>query len=257
MPNEYLYGRRAVVEALKAGRRNIRRLILAQGAEKNEPFTAAINLAKERGLWVEAVRREQIDGWTRNSNHQGIALEVGAYRYVEVEDILAVAAERAEPPFVLLLDLLQDVQNVGTLLRTAEAVGVHGVVIQERRSAEVTPAVVNASSGAVEHLRVAQVTNLVKVMEKLKAADVWLAGLDLGDDATRFDKANLRGGLGLVVGSEGAGLRRLVRETCDFIISLPMRGSVASLNAATAGSVALYKAWEARGFIQSEGSHSD
>jgi 23S rRNA (guanosine2251-2'-O)-methyltransferase len=246
MANEYLYGRRAVVEALAAGRRNIRRLIVSQSAEQNETLSAAINLAKERGLWVEAVKREQIDGWTRSVNHQGIALEVGPYPYVDVEDILALAAERGEPPFVLLLDLLQDVQNVGTLLRTAEAVGVHGVVIQERRSAEVTPAVVNASSGAVEHLRVAQVTNLVQAMGKLKAADVWLAGLDLGEDATRYDQANLRGALGLVVGSEGSGLRRLVRETCDFIICLPMRGHVASLNAATAGSVALYKAWEAR-----------
>jgi 23S rRNA (guanosine2251-2'-O)-methyltransferase len=247
MANEFLYGRRAVVEALRAGRRNIRRLVVAQGADQNETLSAAVNLAKERGVWIEAVRREQLDGWTRNSNHQGIALEVSAYRYVDVEDVLKVAADRGEPPFVLLLDLLQDVQNVGTLLRTAEAVGVHGIVIQERRSAEVTPAVVNASSGAVEHLRVARVTNLVQAMQKLKAADVWLAGLDLGEDSTRYDKANLKGSLGLVVGSEGTGLRRLVRETCDFIIYLPMRGSVASLNAATAGSVMLYKAWEARG----------
>lgn len=247
MPSEYLYGRRAVVEALRAGRRTFRRLIVAQNADKNETLVSAVALAKERGLWVEAVRRDDLDGRTRSANHQGIALEAGPYPYVEVDDILALAAQRAEPPFVLLLDLLQDVQNVGTLLRTAEAVGVHGVVLQERRSAEVTPAVVNASSGAVEHLRVAQVTNLVKAMEQLKAADVWLAGLDLGEDAIRFDQANLRGSLGLVVGSEGSGLRRLVRETCDFIICLPMRGQIASLNAATAGSVALYKAWEARG----------
>ncbi len=250
MKTEYLYGRRAVVEALRANRREVRRLIVAQNADKNETLAEAIRLAKERGLWVEAVSRDRLDALTREANHQGAALEVGGYPYVEIEDILARAAERGEPPLVLLLDLLQDVQNVGTLLRTAEAVGVSGVIMQERRSAEITPAVVNASSGAVEHLRVAQVTNLVQAMHRLKEADVWLAGLDLGADATRYDQANLRGALGLVVGSEGAGLRRLVRETCDFIICLPMRGQVASLNAATAGSVALYKAWEARGISE-------
>ncbi len=248
MATDYLYGRRAVAEALRAGRRDIRRLVVAQGAEKNESLDAAMELARKRGLWVEAVRREKLDGWTRNANHQGVVLETGAYPYVEIDDVLEEASRRGEPPLILLLDLLQDVQNVGTLLRVAEAVGVHGVILQERRAAEVTPAVVNASSGAVEHLKVAQVTNLVQAMKTLKQADVWLAGLDLGEDATRYDQANLRGALGLVVGSEGKGLRRLVRETCDFIITLPMRGQVASLNAATAGSVALYKVWEARGF---------
>jgi len=248
MATEYLYGRRAVVEALRAKRRNIRRLIVAQTVDKNETLEAAMSLARENGILAEAGKRERLDGWTRNANHQGIVLEVGAYPYVEIADILEEASRRNEPPFILLLDLLQDVQNVGALLRVAEAVGAHGVILQERRAAEITPAVVNASSGAVEHLRVAQVTNLVQAMKTLKQADVWLAGLDLGEDATRYDQANLRGALGLVVGSEGKGLRRLVRETCDFIISLPMRGQVASLNAATAGSIALYKAWEARGF---------
>lgn len=250
MATEYLYGRRAVVETLRAKRRHIRRLNVAQGAEKNETLEEAMTLGREMGVLVEAVKRERLDGLTRQANHQGVVLEVGAYPYVEIIDILDEAVRLEEPPFILLLDLLQDVQNVGALLRVAEAVGAHGVILQERRAAEITPAVVNASSGAVEHLRVAQVTNLVQAMKTLKEADVWLAGLDLGEDATRYDQANLRGALGLVVGSEGKGLRRLVRETCDFVISLPMRGHVASLNAATAGSIALYKVWEARGFPQ-------
>jgi len=248
MATEYVYGRRSIVETLRANRRNIRRLFVAQGAENNETLGEATALAREKGILVEVGKRERLDGWTRNANHQGVVLEVGAYPYVEIADILDEASRRSEPPFILLLDLLQDVQNVGALLRVAEAVGAHGVILQERRAAEITPAVVNASSGAVEHLRVAQVTNLVQAMKTLKETDVWLAGLDLGEDATRYDQANLRGALGLVVGSEGKGLRRLVRETCDFVISLPMRGQVASLNAATAGSIALYKAWEARGF---------
>jgi 23S rRNA (guanosine2251-2'-O)-methyltransferase len=205
-------------------------------------------LVRTRSLRVEKARRDALDGMTHGANHQGIALEAGMYPYVALPDILGCARERNEPPLILLLDLLQDVHNVGTLLRAAEAVGVHGVVLQERRGAEVTPAVVNASSGASEHLNITQVTNLVQAMKTLKQADVWLAGLDVGEDATRYDQANLRGALGLVVGSEGQGLRRLVRETCDFIVCLPMRGQIASLNAATAGSIALYKAWEARGF---------
>jgi 23S rRNA (guanosine2251-2'-O)-methyltransferase len=165
-----------------------------------------------------------------------------------VDEALALGDQRGEPPFLLLLDLLQDVQNVGALLRVAEAVGMHGIILQERRAAAITPAVVRASSGAVEHLLIAQVTNLVQTMRKLKEAEIWLAGLDMGEGTLRYDQADLRGPLGLVVGNEGEGLRRLVRETCDFTIRLPMRGQIASLNAATAGSVVLYAAWQARGF---------
>ena len=148
---------------------------------------------------------------------------------------------------MLVLDLLQDPQNAGSLLRAAEAAGAHGALVQERRSVEITPAVVNASAGAVEHLLVARETNLARAMEKLKARGLWLAGLDAAE-GERIDRANLAGPLGLVVGSEGEGLRRLVRSKCDVLVRLPMRGQVASLNAATAGAVALYYAWQARGF---------
>jgi 23S rRNA (guanosine2251-2'-O)-methyltransferase len=246
MATEFLYGRRAVVEALQSGRRSIRRLLIAQGAEDNEALHQARDLANQSSIRIETVQRNRLDGLSRTSHHQGLVVEAGAYPYVPVEEMLALAQQRGEPPFLLLLDLLQDVQNVGTLMRTAEAVGIHGVILQDRRAAEVTPAVVNTSSGAVEHLLVARVTNLVQTMSALKKADIWLAGLDLGDDATRYDQANLKGALGLVVGSEGKGLRRLVRETCDFIIFLPMLGHITSLNAATAGSVVLFKAREVR-----------
>ena len=149
---------------------------------------------------------------------------------------------------ILLLDLLKDPQNVGVLLRVADSVGVHGVVIQERRSVSVTPSVVNASSGAVEYLQVAQVTNLVNVMKDLKEQDVWMVGLEAGKDIPPLDKTDLNMALGLVLGSEGEGMRRLVRDTCDLVLCLPMRGSVASLNVATAGAIALYSAWQARGW---------
>ncbi|MBN1428973.1 MAG: 23S rRNA (guanosine(2251)-2'-O)-methyltransferase RlmB [Anaerolineae bacterium] len=250
MKTEILYGRRAVTETIRAGRRKIHRLVLSEKIDETESVQRIISQARRCGLEVKSARHDWLDAQTRGANHQGFLLECGPYQYVELQDILDVASDRGEPPLLLLLDLLQDVQNVGTLLRTAEAVGVHGVILQERRAAGITPAVVNASSGAVEHLRIAQVTNLVQSMKTLKQIDVWLAGLDVGKDAVRYDQSNLRGALGLVVGSEGEGLRRLVRETCDFIIGLPMRGQIDSLNAAVAGSVALYAAWQARGFDQ-------
>lgn len=245
---EYLYGRRPVYEALVAQQRDLRRLIVAEGAEQSGTLEEVVAVAEARGVRVETQPRRWLDAQARGANHQGVLLEASDYPYAGLEDVLDRAARRGEPPFVLLLDLIQDVHNAGTLLRTAEAVGVHGVVIQERRAAGVTPAVVSASSGAVEHLAVAQVTNLVRAMQALKEHDVWLAGLDLGEEAIRYDLAALSGGLGLVVGSEGEGLRRLVRETCDYLIYLPMRGHIASLNAAMAGSIALYAAWQARGF---------
>lgn len=245
---DYLYGRRAVLESLRAGRRRITRLLLEEKSIGTPAFKLHQAAAAQLGIPVEAASRAALDSKTKNANHQGAVLEAGPYPYAELEDVLALAADRGEPPFILLLDLLQDVQNVGTLLRTAEAVGVHGVIMQERRAAEVTPAVVSASSGAVEHLRVAQVTNLVQAMQALKQAGVWLAGLDAAPEAVRIDQADLKGPLGLVVGSEGEGLRRLVGETCDYLIALPMRGQIESLNAAVAGSVALYAAWQARGY---------
>lgn len=236
------------MEALRAKRRNIKRVIFAGPPDESQPLAEIAQLARKNSVRVETQRRQWLDEQTGSANHQGVVAEAGEYPYVALEDIMAAANQKGEAPLILLLDLIQDVQNVGTLIRTAEAVGVHGLVIQERRAAEVTPAVVSASSGAVEHLRIAQVTNLVNAMKTLKEHDVWIAGLDTGEDSVRYDKANLKGGLGLVVGSEGSGLRRLVRENCDFIISLPMRGQVESLNASIAGSIALYAAWQARGF---------
>jgi len=248
MAHEFLYGRRPVLESLRAGRRPFRRLVLAEGSANSEILAEIVRQAQARGIPAESMPRRWLDDHTRGANHQGVVLEAGAYPYVEVEDMLGLAVERREPPLLLLLDLLQDVQNVGTLLRSAEAVGAHGAILQERRAAEITPAVVSASSGAIEHLMVAQVTNLVQAIEALKKADVWIAGLDMGKDSVRYDQASLRGSLAVVVGGEGPGLRRLVRERCDFLIHLPMRGQVESLNAAVAGSIALYAAWQARGF---------
>lgn len=242
---EALYGRNAVYESLRAGRRRFFRLLLADTVQAAEAVNDILALARAANVPVEQVPRRHLDG-LGDVNHQGVALEASEYPYVEVGEILAAAQQRDEPPFLLLLDLVQDPQNLGSLLRTAEAVDIHGVVIQQRRAAGVTPAVVHTSVGAVEHLRVAQVTNLSRTIEGLKARGVWVAGLEAVRGARRYDRADLKGPLALVVGSEGKGLRRLVREQCDFLVQIPMRGKVTSLNVAVAGSVVLYEAWRQR-----------
>jgi 23S rRNA (guanosine2251-2'-O)-methyltransferase len=183
-----------------------------------------------------------------DGSHQGVVLEVGPYPYSSVEEILETAVTRGERPFILLLDLIHGPQNIGTLLRTAEICGVHGVVVQDRRAPEITPSVVIYSAGAAEHLLVAQVTNLVETMRQLQRQNIWLVGLELDPQAQRLGQVDLDMPLGIVVGHEGSGLRRLVRESCDILLQLPMRGHVESLNAAVAGSVLLYAAWQARGF---------
>jgi 23S rRNA (guanosine2251-2'-O)-methyltransferase len=245
---EFIYGHWAVMEALRAGRRSIEQLLVTETVEAKGLVAEILATAAEKGVPVHRVPRRIIDDLAQGANHQNMALRVGGYPYADLEDVLDLAKQRSEKPFILILDLLKDPQNVGSLLRVADAVGVHGVVIQERRGVAVTPGVVNASSGAVEHLKIVQVTNLVNAMRDLKSQDVWLVGLDIGQNVPPIDKTDLNMSLGLVLGSEGEGLRRLVRDTCDLLLALPMRGSVASLNVATTGAVALYAAWQARGW---------
>jgi 23S rRNA (guanosine2251-2'-O)-methyltransferase len=243
---QYLYGRWPVLESLRAGRRNFQQLLLAEGVEEKGTIEAIQAAAQQQNISIRRVPRRVIDDLSKNANHQGVAMRVGDYPYVEIDDILQAASSRGERPLLLILDLLKDPQNVGTMLRVADSVGIHGIILQERRGVEVTPAVVSASSGAVEHLNVAIVTNLVTAMRRLKEEGVWLVGLDIGPEAMTLDQVDLDRPLALVMGSEGEGLRRLVRETCDLKITIPMRGHVHSLNVATAGSIALYAAWQAR-----------
>jgi 23S rRNA (guanosine2251-2'-O)-methyltransferase len=237
---EPIYGRRPVYEVLRAGRRRVYRLALAENIQEQQEIIRQITtLAGSVGVPVTRSSRRDMDQVA--PNHQGVIAETTPYPYVDLHDALSFASTQDAPPLFLLLDLLQDPQNVGSLFRTAEAVGVHAVIIPKRRAVGVTPAVVSASAGAVEHLRVARVTNLARTMEELKHQDVWIAGLEASDEAQLYNQADLRGPVALVVGSEGRGVRRLVRESCDFLLRLPMRGEVASLNAAVAGSVALYE----------------
>ncbi|MEA3459527.1 MAG: 23S rRNA (guanosine(2251)-2'-O)-methyltransferase RlmB [Chloroflexota bacterium] len=245
---EILYGRNAVKEVLRAGRRRFYKLLLARGMKETGVIADITAMASKDGVPIQRLERRQLDG-IGDVNHQGVAAEVSPYPYVDLEDILAAPEEKREVPLLLLLDCLQDPQNLGTLLRTAEAVRVHGVVIPHRRTASITPAVVNSSAGAVEHLLVARVTNLVRTMEKLKERGLWIVGLENVPEAKAYHEVDLNVPLALVVGSEGRGMRRLVRKACDFLIRLPMRGQVGSLNAAVAGSIALYEVQRQKGMV--------
>jgi 23S rRNA (guanosine2251-2'-O)-methyltransferase len=240
---EWITGRNPVYELLRAKRRHVFRLLLAKGIDRGGHINDIIKLAQGRKLQIEEVPRNQID--SMGVNHQGIAIQASAYPMAAMDEIIAEAGNRAESLFVLVLDEIQDPQNLGTLLRSAEAVGVHGVILPFRRTASVTPAVVSASSGAVEHLLITQV-NLAQAIEELKAKGAWVIGLEGGAGSKPIEQVNLSGELVIVVGSEGSGMRPLTRKLCDHLVKLPMRGQIDSLNASVAGSVALYHALQAR-----------
>jgi len=240
---EFLYSRNAVYESLRAQRRQFFLLEVAEGAQEKGRLGDILRLASARWLPVKRAPRKRLD--QVHANHQGVVLEASGYPYADLTDIFELAEKRQEPLFVLLLDTLNDPQNFGALLRTAEAVGAHGVVIPLARTVGVTPAVVNASSGACEHLLVAQ-ANLSQAITALKEAGAWIIGLDSGQQAQSPEKVRLDGALGLVVGAEGEGMRPLTVKSCDILMRMPMVGKVESLNAAVAGSVALYLAYFAR-----------
>lgn len=220
-------------EALR-GRRGMGRLYLAEGVREDERIREIVVLANGRGVEIDHVPRPLLDDAANRVNHQGVALEVEAFRYAPFEEIESQAGT------VLVLDHLQDPQNLGTLLRAAEAVGAAGVVIPQHRAVAVTPAVVNASAGAVEHLRVAAVPNLSRALQALQASGRWVVGLDAGEGSRDFFATDVPRPTVVVVGAEGAGLGPQLRKGCDLVLALPMLGQVASLNAATAGAIALY-----------------
>jgi 23S rRNA (guanosine2251-2'-O)-methyltransferase len=241
---EFIYSRNAVYETLRAQRRDAFRILIAEGVHEKGHLKEILDFAKRREIPVERVPRARLD--KIHQNHQGVVAEVSKYPYADLLDILENARKKNEPPFVLLLDSLNDPQNFGTLIRTAEATGVHGVVIPLAHTVEVTPSVVNASSGASEHMLIAQ-SNLSQAIDALKEENVWIVGLDQkGETVGTKTQRHLTGATGLVVGSEGEGIRQLTRAKCDIVLKLPMRGQVESLNAAVAGSVALYLAYLAR-----------
>lgn len=239
---DWLYGRRCVLEALRAGRRKMSELRLARGPRRDDDpeCEEMVALARDGHMAVSFVERREIDQLLGDVNHQGVALRAGEYPYGDMEQLLGDVEDDASAT-VLVLDHIEDPQNLGSLLRTADAAGVAGVLIPEDRGALVTPAASRASAGAAEHMRVFKVVNIPRAIEALKEAGCWTTGLDWGDDARNYTDIDFTGRVALVVGNEGHGIGRLVREKCDFIAQLPMMGRVASLNASIAGAVALYE----------------
>ena len=240
---EWITGRNPVYEVLRAERRNVFRLWVAKGVEPAPRLNEILRQAQKRHLKIENVPRTQLD--RLGENHQGIAIEVSGYPYRDFQDILALAEKQGNDLLVLILDRLQNPQNFGTLLRTAEATGVHGVILPLARTVTVTPAVVHASAGASEHLFITQM-NLAQALNALKAAGVWVVGLEESSEAKHVEDMNLNGPMAVVVGNEGEGIRQLIRRSCDEIVRLPMIGKIESLNAAVAGSIILYKIYLSR-----------
>ena len=230
-------GRNPVAELIKTCRR-VNVLLAAKGVDRTGE--RIINEARDRGVKVEWVDRKILDRMSQTGSHQGIIALVERFCYAGGPETIAEAARsKGEDPLVVVLDKICDPHNLGAIIRTAYCCGAHGIVIPKRNAAGVTPAVIKSSAGAVEHLPVVQVTNTVRVIEQLKEMGLWIAGADMGGEV--MYKADLGGPLALVVGSEGGGIRRLVREKCDFLVSVPMKGDLSSLNASVAAGVLLYE----------------
>lgn len=241
--DDIIAGRNAVSEALRSGR-EIDRLLVAKGASGS--VAVLIAKARERGIPVKDVDSRKLDAMC-GAHHQGVAAVAACKEFVTVDELFAVAEGKGESPFFVVCDELEDPHNLGAIVRSAEAVGAHGVIIPKRRSVGLTAAVYKASAGAIEYVPVARVTNITDTLRELKERGVWVYGLDM--DGEPWCAADLTGAVALVVGSEGRGLGRLVKEQCDFVLSLPMLGKVNSLNASVACSLMLYEAARQRGGI--------
>ena len=239
-PENLLSGRNPIREAIKSGR-DIEKLLVAKG-DLSGTAREIVSMARDRHIPVQVVERTRLDEITRN--HQGMLAFASAYRYYDVEDMLEEAKEKGEDPFLVVLDGVTDPQNLGAIIRTAACVGAHGVIVPERRAVGLTPSAVKASAGAVETVKVARVTNLTRTLEMLKQQNIWLYAADMvGDD---YRKVDFSGPMALIVGAEGEGVSRLVLDTCDHRVSLPMKGGVGSLNASVAAGVLLYAAFSCR-----------
>lgn len=239
-----LFGRNAVMEALK-GEREIDKILIQKG-EKEGSVIKIISSAKAKSIVVLEVEKSKLDELTGREKHQGVVAYVAAHEYVSVEEILEGAAEKGEQPFVLILDNIQDPHNLGAIIRTAHNAGVHGIIIPKRRAVGLTGTVAKSSAGALEYMKVAKVSNIVQTIRELKEKGLWIACADM-DGKTLYEE-NLRGPIGIVVGSEGEGVSKLAKENCDYIVSVPMYGKVTSLNASVAASLMVYEVVRQRNF---------
>ena len=242
--SDRLEGRNPVLEALKS-ERTINKILVASG-DREGSIRQIISLAKEKRIVVQEVNKAKLDSVSTTRAHQGVIAYVATKDYVELEDILEVAESKGEPPFLIILDGITDAYNLGSILRTADSVGAHGVVIPKRRAVGLNSVVSKASAGAIEYVPVARVANIPQTIEYLKSKNIWVIGTDLTGEKS-FYKSDLKGAVAIVIGSEGEGMGRLVREKCDFVVNIPMKGEISSLNAAVAAGIVPYEVLKQRG----------
>ena len=239
---DFVFGRHAVVEALQTPDR-VNRVFIQEGTSGRDA-AKVIELAREKGIQVQTVPKTKIEDLVGNAVHQGLVASIAAYEYADLEDIFKKAEEKGEDPFIVILDGVEDPHNLGSILRTADATGVHGIIIPKRRSASLTATVAKASTGAIEHVPVVRVTNLTQTIEQLKARGVWVFGTDM--NGTDYRKWNTKGSLAIVMGNEGKGVSRIVKESVDEMVTIPMVGHVQSLNASVASALMMYEVFRNR-----------
>ncbi len=246
--NDLIIGRNAVSEALRS-ERAIDTLLVVKG-ERNGSIGRILAECREKKIVIKEVDKKKLDFMCGQGNHQGVAAYAAAHEYAEVEDILALAEERGEAPFIIVCDGIEDPHNLGAIIRTAETAGAHGIIIPKRRNASLTWAVGKASAGAVEYMPVARVGNLASTLDELKEKGIWVYSADM--DGRNWCETDFAGGVALVVGSEGNGVSRLIREKSDFIVSLPMKGKITSLNASVAAGILMYEVSRQRSGIKAK-----
>lgn len=241
--NDKIEGRNSVIELLKAGK-DINKLYIQKG-EKKGSILEIIKLAKQNKIIMSEIEKTKLDQMSETKNHQGVIAIVPPYEYADVDDILDAAKKKNEDPFIIILDEIEDPHNLGSIIRTAECAGAHGIIIPKRRSALVNSTVVKTSAGATSHMKVARVNNLNETIEYLKEHNVWVYGTDMLG-SSYYDEQDYKGGVAIVVGSEGEGMGRLIKEKCDFLIKIPMKGKINSLNASVSAAIVMYEVMKQR-----------
>ncbi len=240
---DQIEGRNSVIELLESGR-DINRILVAKG-EKHGSIHKIIAMAKERKILINEIERNKLNQMAQTPNHQGVIAIVPPFNYCEVEDILEVAKQKNEKPFLLILDGIEDPHNLGSIIRTAETAGVHGIIIPKRRAASVNSTVNKVSAGAVSYMKIARVNNLNETIRYLKEQDIWICGAD-ADTKIEYTKQDYKMPIAIVIGSEGFGMSRLVKENCDFLVKIPMKGKITSLNASVSAGIIMYEAVKQR-----------
>lgn len=243
--NQYLFGKNPIYEAIKSGR-DIHKIYIADGIQRKSIHELSL-LIKEKGITTQFVPKKKLDQIAQNGNHQGLIAEIAAYDYVEFNDLLSTIQEKKSLPFLLMLDSIEDPHNLGSILRTADVVGVDGLIIPKRRSVGLTNVVAKTSVGAIEYVPVSRVTNLAQTIDTLKDAGYWIIGTDAFAEQSFID-VDYKMPVCLVIGSEGKGISRLIKDKCDFFVNMPMKGHVNSLNASVAAAIIMYEVYRQRGF---------